>query len=99
MMNKELIDLLFLAFVPGIVLVTAGAVSMLRNYGIAFLRCLRFEPVREKLTSILGEMCIAEPYVFIEAKYTDQQQFPTVVPVVATRGRSHSAPPLHRRSY
>ncbi|MGH7433582.1 MAG: hypothetical protein ACREJL_07525, partial [Candidatus Methylomirabilales bacterium] len=97
-MNKELIGVLFLAFVPGIVLVIAGAVSMLRNYGVAFLLCLRFAPIREKLTSILREMH-PEPFVVTEAKYTDQQEFPTVVPVVATRGRSHSAPPLHRRSY
>ena len=36
-MNKALIGVLFLAFLPGIVLVIAGAVSTLRNYGVAFL--------------------------------------------------------------
>ncbi len=95
-MNKELIGVLFLAFVPGIVFVIAGAVSMVRNYGVAFLWCLRFEPVREKLTSILREMHPEAPVV-IEAEYTGQQAFGRVVPVVATRG--HSAPPLHRCSY
>jgi hypothetical protein len=47
MMNKALIGVLFLAFLPAIVLVVAGAVSMVRNYGVAFLWCLRFEPVRK----------------------------------------------------
>ena len=97
-MKKELIGVLFLAFVPGIVLVIAGTVSIVRNYGVAFLWCLRFEPVREKLTSILHEMHPEVPVV-TEAEYTGPQAFGTVVPVVATRGRSHSAPPLHRRSY
>jgi len=98
MMNKALIGVLSLAFLPGIVLVIAGAVSMVRSYGVAFLWCLRFEPVREKLTSILREMHPEAPVV-TEAEYTDQQDFGTAVPVVATRGRSHSAPPLHRCSY
>ena len=97
-MNKALIGVLFLALVPAMVLVIAGAVSMVRNYGVAFLWCLRFEPVREKLRSILREMRPEAPVVS-EAEYTDQQGFGTVVSVVATRGRSHSAPPLHRCSY
>ena len=97
-MNKALMGVLFLAFVPGIVLVIAGAVSTVSNYGLAFLWWLRFEPVREKLTSILREMHAEVPMV-TEAEYTGQQDFGTVVPVVATRGRSHSASPLHRCSY
>ena len=97
-MNKALIGVLSLAFLPGIVLVIAGAVSMVRSYGIAFLWCLRFEPVRENLTSILREMHPETPVV-TEAEYTDQQDFGTAVPVVATHGRSHSAPPLHRCLY
>ncbi|MGQ0593867.1 MAG: hypothetical protein ACT4QB_14840 [Gammaproteobacteria bacterium] len=97
-MTKELIGLLFLAFVPAIILVIAGTVSAVRNYGVAFLWCLRFEPVREKLTSIVREMHPEAPVVS-EAVYAGQQDFGTVVPVVATRGRSHSAPPVHRCSY
>ncbi len=91
-MNNELIGVLFLAFVPGIVFVIAGTVSMVRNYGVAFLWCLRFEPVREKLTSSLREMHPEAPAI-TEAKYTGQQAFGRVVPVVATRG------PLHRCSF
>ncbi len=83
-MNREVIGVLFLAFVPGIVLVIAGVVSMVRNYGVAFLWCLRFEPICEKLTSILREMH-PEPPVVTDAGYTGQQDFGTVVPVVATR--------------
>jgi hypothetical protein len=98
MMNKGLMDVLFLAFMPGIVLVIAAAVSTGRSYGLAFLWCLRFEPVREKLTSFLREMHPEAPVV-TEAECTDQQDFGTVVPVVATRDRSHSASPLHRCSY
>jgi hypothetical protein len=83
MMNKALIGVLFLSFLPSIVLVIAGAVSMVRNYGAAFLWCLRFEPVREKLTSILREMQHPEAPLVSEAEYTDQRGFGTVVPVVA----------------
>ncbi|MGH8523090.1 MAG: hypothetical protein ACREXY_02370 [Gammaproteobacteria bacterium] len=61
-MDREL-GVLFLAFVPGIVLVIAGAISAGRQYGIVFLWCLRFEPVREKLTSIVREMHPTEPVV------------------------------------
>lgn len=93
-MNKALIGVLLLAFLPGIVLVIAGAVSMVKNYGVAFLWCLRFEPVREKLTSILREMHPEAPVVN-EAEYTDQWDFGTVVPVAATPGRAQSAPPQH----
>jgi len=89
-MDKALISVLFLALVPAIALVIAGAVSMVRTYGVAFLWCLRFEPVREGLTSILREMHSEAPGV-TEAKYTDQQGFGTVVPVVAPRSRYHSA--------
>jgi hypothetical protein len=56
MMNKALMGVLFLAIVPGIVLVIAAAVSTLRNYGLAFLWWLRFEPIRDKLSLILREM-------------------------------------------
>lgn len=52
---------MFLAFVPGIVLVIAGAISAVRKYGIVFLWCLRFEPVRDKLSSMLREMHPTEP--------------------------------------
>ncbi|MGH8554097.1 MAG: hypothetical protein ACREUD_00720 [Gammaproteobacteria bacterium] len=55
-MDKELFNLLFLAFVPGIALVIAGVVSAVRHYGAVFLWCLRFEPLREKLLSMLREM-------------------------------------------
>ncbi len=54
-MDREL-GVLFLAFVPGIVFVIAGAISAVRQYGIVFLWCLRFKPVCEKLTSMLREM-------------------------------------------
>jgi hypothetical protein len=97
MMNKALMGVLSLAFVPGIVLIIAAAVSTVRNYGLAFLGC-RFQPVREKLRSILREMHPEAPGV-TEAECSGQQDFGTAVPVVATRDRSHSASPLHRCSY
>jgi len=95
-MNKALMGVLFLAFVPGIVLVIA--VSTVRSYGVAFLWCLRFEPVREKLTSMILREMHPEAPVASEAECADQQDFGTVFPVVATRDRSHSASPLHRCS-
>jgi hypothetical protein len=66
-MDRELGEL-FLAFVPGIVLVIAGAISAVRQYGIIFLWCLRFEPVREKLTSMVREMHPAEPEHNVESE-------------------------------
>ena len=98
-MNKTLMGVLFLAFVPSIVFVIAAAIATVRAYGLAFLWCLRFEPAREKLTSILREMQHPAAPVVTEAECTDQQDFGTVVPVVATRDRSHSASSLHRCSY
>lgn len=56
MMDRELLSVLFLAFLPGIVLVISGAISAVRTYGLTFLWCLRFQPVREKLRSMLYEM-------------------------------------------
>lgn len=55
-MDKELFNLLFLAFLPGTALLIAGVVSAVRHYGAVFLWCLRFEPLREKLLSMLREM-------------------------------------------
>ena len=66
-MDREL-GVLCLAFVPAIVLVIAEAISALRQYGIVFLWCLRFEPVREKLTSMLREMHPTEPEHNVESE-------------------------------
>ncbi|MGH8509310.1 MAG: hypothetical protein ACREVH_11430 [Gammaproteobacteria bacterium] len=55
-MEKGIFNLLFLAFLPGIALLIAGVVSAVRQYGAVFLWCLRFEPLREKLLSMLREM-------------------------------------------
>ena len=66
-MDREL-GVLCLAFVPAIVLVIAEAISAVRQYGIVFLWCLRFEPVREKLTSMLREMHPTEPEHNVESE-------------------------------
>lgn len=60
-MDRELFGLLFLAFLPGMVIVIAGTVSAVRKYGVVVLWCLRFVPVREKLTGLIREMHPREP--------------------------------------
>ncbi len=94
-MNEDLSGVLFLAFVPGIVLVIAGVISMVRTYGIAFLWCLRFEPVRVKLVSMLREMHPPRRAV-TGAEPTGQPELGSVVPVVVTDARPHSAPRIRR---
>jgi hypothetical protein len=94
-MNKVLIGVLCLAFMPSILLIVVAAVSTLRSYGLAFLWCLRFEPVRDKLTSMLCEMRPAPAVT--EAEYMSQEALGTVVPLATTHRRS--GPRLRRRSY
>lgn len=86
-MEREL-GVLLLALVPGIVLVIAGAISAVRQYGIVFLWCLRFEPLREKLTSILREMHPAEPVV-TEPEHNVESEPRTTAP-----RRSATSPPM-----
>jgi hypothetical protein len=95
MMNKVLIGMLVLAFMPGILLIVVAAVSTVRSYGLAFLWCLRFEPVHDKLTSMLCEMPAAP--VVTEAEYMGQEALGMVIPLVTTPKRS--GPRLRRRSY
>ena len=76
-MDREL-GVLFLAFVPAIVLVAAGAISAVRQYGIVFLWCLGFEPVREKLTS-MREMHPTEPVV-LEPEHNVESEPGTTAP-------------------
>jgi hypothetical protein len=90
-MNRGLVGVLFVAFVPGIVLVIAGAISAVRTYGVSFLWWLRFEPVREKLWSLLREMHPAKPVV-IEAEYDGQDLPQTALVVTETRELPRSAP-------
>lgn len=70
-MDIEVAGLLLVAFLPGIVLVIAGAVSATRNYGVTFLWCLRFAPLREKLKAMLHEMHPASP---CEPAYEDRDE-------------------------
>lgn len=94
MMDRELLSVLFLAFLPGIVLVISGAISAVRTYGLTFLWCLRFQPVREKLRSMLYEM---HPATTANAHPGhDGQDLPGTN--VAARVRSDSALPVRRRS-
>jgi len=86
-MDREL-GAVFLTFVPGIVLVIAGAISAVRQYGIVFLWCLRFEPVREKLTSMLREMHRTEPAV-LEPEHNLESEPQTTAPK-----RSASSSPM-----
>ena len=87
-MDREL-GVLFLAFVPGMVLVIAGAISAVRQYGIVFLWCLRFEPVREKVTSMLREMHPTEPLV-LEPEHNVESEPRTIAP---KRSASSPSPP------
>ena len=66
-MNKALIGVLFLALC--LASSSSSPDSDDENYGVAFLWCLRFEPVREKLTSILREMHPEAPVVTEETEY------------------------------
>ncbi len=84
-MDREL-GVLFLAFVPGIVLVIAGAISAVRQYGIVFLWCLGFEPVREKLTSIVREMQPTGPVVSEQERNVESE---LERPYVSGRYQSH----------
>lgn len=95
-MDKELTDLLIIAFLPGIVLVIAGAVSAIRNYGITFLWCLRFAPLREKLKSMLRAMHRA-PAVAYDPEYRDRNELGTATSAVIVPPSSRrSATPLRR---
>lgn len=96
-MDTELLGVLFIALLPGIVLVIAGALSVARSHGVTFLWCLRFEPVREKLRSILHEMHPVAHTVSTR-EYDSQDVSATAIPVIAPRGRAHPAPAVRRRS-
>jgi hypothetical protein len=93
--DTELLGVLVIAFLPGIVLVIAGAISAARSHGVTFLWCLRFEPVRERLRSILHEMHPVAPAVG-EPEYDSQDLPGTAIPVIATCGRSRPAPMVRR---
>ena len=60
-MDRELLGLLFLAFVPGMVIVVVGTVTAIRKYGAVFLWCLRLEPVRDRLAALLRGMQAPQP--------------------------------------
>ncbi len=91
-MDRELLGLLFLAFVPGMVIVVVGTVTAIQKYGAFFLWCLRFEPVREKLVALLRGMYPPRLLpVEVECNATNKPKTPS--DVVATRGRSNPVPP------
>ena len=91
-MDRELLGLLFLAFVPGMVIVIVGMVTAIRKYGAVFLWCLRFEPVREKLAALLRGMQAPRP-VPVEVQRDTSIETKTAAHVAATCGKTDSVSP------
>lgn len=91
-MDRELLGLLFLAFVPGMVIVVVGTVTAIRKYGAVFLWCLRFEPVRDRLAALLRDMQAPHP-VPVEVQRDTIIEIKPAAHVAATCGKTNSVPP------
>jgi hypothetical protein len=91
-MDRELLGLLFLAFVPGMVIVVVGTVTAIRKYGAVFLWCLRLEPVRDRLTALLRDMQAPHP-VPVEVQRDTIIEIKPAAHVAATCGKTNSVPP------
>ncbi len=91
-MDRELLGLLFLAFVPGMVIVVVGTVTAIRKYGAVFLWCLRLEPVRDRLAALLFDMRAPQP-VPVEVQRDTIIETKTAAHVAATCGKTNSVPP------
>ena len=91
-MDRELLGLLFLAFLPGMVIVVVGTVTAIRRYGADFLWCLRLEPVRDRLAALLRDMQAPRP-VPVEVQRDTIIETKTAAHVAATCGKTNSVPP------
>lgn len=90
-MDRELLGLLFLAFVPGMVIVIVGTVTAIRKYGAVFLWCLRLEPVRDRLAALLHDMQAPQP-VPVEVQRDIIIETKPAAHVAATCGKTNSVP-------
>jgi hypothetical protein len=88
-MDRELLGLLFLAFVPGMVIAVVGTVTAIRKYGAVFLWCLRLEPVRDRLAALLRDMQAPQP---VPVDVQRDTIIETAAHVAATRGKTNSVP-------
>ncbi len=91
-MDRQLLGLLFLAFLPGMVIVVVGTVTAIRKYGAVFLWCLRLEPVRDRLAALLRDMQAPQP-VPVDMQRDTIIETKTAAHVAATGGKTNSVPP------